>query len=567
MIPRSEYPRPQLEREDWLCLNGEWEFEIDNQMSGKERKLFEKEKLEKKIIVPFCPESKLSGIGNTDFMNAVWYKRKVVMPEGWKNDGRRTILHIGACDYKTEVWVNGNWAGVHIGGYISFSFDITEHLCDGENTIVIYAEDELRSRTQPAGKQSDKLGSYGCSYTRTTGIWQTVWLENVPAAYIASVKYVTDIRQQMLFITAECKNAYGLEIEAVASYENEEVGKAKAVVGAKEITLAVKLDRLELWEAGNGRLYDLTLRLGDDTVKSYFGMREVSCLNGMMKINGKAVFQRLILDQGFYPDGIYTAPTDDELKADITRSMDMGFNGARLHEKIFEPRFLYHCDKLGYLVWGEHANWVLDISKSEGWKGFIPEWLEEIKRDCCHPSIIGWCPFNETQKNQDDYLLKFIVDLTNAVDGTRPVIDTSGWEHVLWSGTDIIDAHDYEQDVEKFTEHFAPLAKGEKIEFNNSPGKVYTTFVSEYGGILWKETVDDNAWGYGNAPKTREEFIERYRGLTLSLLENPALTAFCYTQLTDVEQEQNGLYTYDRRAKFDPKIISEINKTKAAIEE
>ncbi|MBE5767702.1 MAG: beta-galactosidase [Clostridiales bacterium] len=549
-IPRSEYPRPQLVRSEWINLNGTWQFDIDHGVTGRDRKLMNAESLPMEIIVPFCPESDLSGIGNKDFMNCVWYKRKISLPEAWQTEGRRTILHIGACDYVTEVWVNGVSVGKHTGGYISFSFDITDYLSIGENDLTICANDTLRTGKQPSGKQSPLYHSHGCHYTRTTGIWQTVWLENVPSAYISHTKYTTDIEKGTLTIEATCENAHGMTLSAEALWEGTSVGSASATVSGRKANLVLSLSELHLWSTQTPALYDLKLTLGDDTAESYFGMRSIAYANGKLLLNGKPVFQRLILDQGFYPDGIYTAPTDEALKHDIEMSMAMGFNGARLHEKIFEERFLYHCDKLGYIVWGEHANWGLDISKLDAWPNFLPEWLEALQRDFNHPAIVGWCPLNETQGNQDPEFVRFLVNVTRAYDPTRPVLDASGWTHVK-DLVELTDAHDYEQDPEKFA---ANLAKFE-----------VPIFISEFGGIGW--SMENSGWGYGVGPQSEEEFLSRYEGLVKAMLSNPNVYAFCYTQLTDVEQEQNGLYSYNRVPKFDPKIIASFNTVKAAIEE
>ena len=324
---------------------------------------------------------------------------------------------------------------------------------------------------------------------------------------------------------------------------------------------------------GEGNLYDISFEMAQngevkDTVASYFGLRTVGLDKKAFLLNGKKVFGRWVLDQGFYPDGIYTAPTDEALKNDIICSMQLGFNGARLHEKVFEPRFLYWADKLGYMVWGEHANWDLDISAYAQLEHFLPEWLEAVERDIAHPAIIGWCPFNETQMDQCDMLVKTVYDVTKAVDPTRPVIDTSGWCHV---STDIYDVHDYEQDVATFTANYAEADKGiiKDHMFRWNPQrqsyKGEPIFVSEYGGIKWTNEGGD-AWGYGVGPETEEEFLARYEGLTHSLLDNPDIMAFCYTQLYDIEQEQNGLMTYNRVFKFDPAIIKKINEKQAAIE-
>ncbi len=561
-IPRIEHPFPQFERENWLNLNGEWQFEYDHSVSGTERGLFNAESLSGKITVPFCPESKLSGIGNTDFSRCVWYKRKVTLPESFA--GNRTILHIGACDYMTTVWVNGSEAGTHFGGYISFSFEITKYLKEGENDITIRAFDDHRTGTQPAGKQCAQFASHGCMYTRTTGIWQTVWLESVPESRIISAKYYTKT-DGTVRIDAVTDRAFGLDLTAEAFYGGEKVASGCVKVTGEHAEIVLKIDNPRLWAPGEPNLYDLTLRLGRDEVKSYFGIREISVRDHRFYVNGKSVFGRFILDQGFYPDGIYTAPTDEALKNDIEMSMACGYNGARLHQKIFEPRFLYHADRLGYMVWGEHANWNLDISRPEAWKGFVSEWREEVERDFNHPALIGWCPFNETQQNQDGDLLRFVYSLTKSLDPTRPVIDTSGWFHVK-GYCDMYDCHDYEQNPAVFKEKYDKLMTGEEIGDWTGPYPPELCFVSEFGGTWWSPGVK-GGWGYGASPADMEEFLTRYEGLVSALLNNDKICAFCYTQLTDVEQEQNGLYTYDRRAKFPVDVLKRITSARSVVED
>ncbi len=561
-IPRAEHPNPQFERKTWENLNGEWEFEIDKSISGAERKIYNDEHFSQKIIVPFCPESKLSGICDTDFLNSVWYKRSIEI----KDKSKRIILHFGAVDYLTTVYLNGEAIGTHSGGYTSFSFDITDKAKIGENILVVNAVDDVRGKRQPTGKQAHLYYSSGCDYTRTTGIWQTVWLEYVPYTYIKSVKYYPDIENSSVFIKAATEGKGVLEAEAF--YNGKSVGKAKAVSNGGSIDVKIDLSELHLWEVGNGRLYDLKLTYGEDEVSSYFGMRSIRIDGMKILINEKPVFQRLVLDQGYYKYGIYTAPTEEDLIKDIKLSLDMGFNGARLHEKVFEPRFLYHCDKLGYIVWGEYANWGIDHSDAHNTATYLREWQDAVQRDFNHPAIVGWCPFNETWdidgRKQLDELLEIVYKTTKIMDETRPCIDTSGWYHVI---TDIFDLHDYEQNVETFREHYAELPnktydfQGHRQTYNGEP-----TFVSEYGGIYWNDNEPSGGWGYGNAPKTREEFIERYKGLTDTLLDNEYMFGFCYTQLYDIEQEQNGLYTYDRIPKFDPEIIKKINARTAAIE-
>ena len=569
-IPRSEYPRPQFVREGWMNLNGVWQFEIDHGDSGRSRGVVKKEKLDGEILVPFCPESRLSGVECKDFMRAVWYKRRFILPHD--ATGKRVILHFGAVDYQTEVWINGTSVGTHKGGYTSFSFDITNALKAGENEITVCAQDDTRSWRQPSGKQSMRFESYGCSYTRTTGIWQTVWLEWVDACYIKEA-YLTP-HASMGTVDVRVVTSGSCTLKAKASYKGAAMGEASAASDGCAAQVTIHLKEKHLWNVGEPELYDLELSLEKDgetvdCLTSYFGLRSVWFDGMKFMINDRPVFQRLVLDQGFYPDGIYTAPTDEALRGDIELSMAMGFNGARLHEKVFEARFLYHADQLGYLCWGEMANWGLDHGEDCTLADFLGDWIPAVKRDYSAPSIIGWCPFNETwDKNghvQRDDVLRMTYRITKAMDSTRPCIDTSGNYHVE---TDIFDVHEYEQDVDTFASYYGAgvpllydrLAKRQTY----TPG--LPVFVSEYGGIWWSDT-DKDGWGYGTRVGSREEFLARYKGLTETLLHNPDHFGFCYTQLTDVEQEQNGLYTYDRKPKFPPEVIRAINSQKAACED
>lgn len=567
-IPRSEHPNPQFMRENWFCLNGMWGFKFDNKRKGIKEGLYKEDiQFDSLINVPFCPQSKLSGVEHTDFIKGMWYSRKFTLEK--ENPGGRVIIHFGAVDYRATVYINGNEVCTHSGGYVPFFAEITEYIHEGENTVTVYVEDNEKDPLIPRGKQSEEFHSHQCDYTRTTGIWQTVWLEFVPTAYVKKVKIFTDINKPSVTFDMSLCGKENLGIKVL--YDGKEVGSEEIPEAYGNERITIFLSEKHLWEVGNGRLYDVEITFGNDTVKSYFGLRKIDLDGYRFLLNGKSVFQRLILDQGFYPEGIYTAPTDDELKNDIQRSLDCGFNGARLHQKIFEPRFLYHADKMGYIVWGEYPCWGLDYSDPKAIFSMLPEWLEEIDRDFNHPSIIGWCPFNETwdykKRPQQDGLLRDIYLATKNADSTRPCIDTSGNYHVI---TDIFDVHDYDQNPGTFSERYRPFAEKGEL-FNKFPDRhQYTfgqpSFVSEYGGIKWSPDRDDG-WGYGDAPKTKEEFIARYKGLTDVLLDNPKMLGFCYTQLTDIEQEQNGLYTYERKPKFDVKIIHDITARKAKIEE
>ncbi|MCR4616300.1 MAG: beta-galactosidase [Clostridiales bacterium] len=573
-MPRMEHPQPQFERKNWMNLNGEWDFEFDLNKSGRDRKLYENGHFILKIIVPFCPQSRLSGMGYTDFINSVWYSRTVnITKEQLKG---RILLHFGAVDYESFVYVNGELAGTHKGGYTSFEFDVTKLLREGENSICLCAEDNERDTAVPSGKQSYTLKSQGCFYTRTTGIWQTVWLEWTNQVRVRSVKItpnVFDFESSVLIEAEFDGDARGCTFMAEALFdgEYESEGIAAADSGRSAINLLLEADESKFWSPGHGNLYDLKLTLEKDgvpidCVNSYFGLRTISFNGKKCLINGKSVFQRLVLDQGFYPDGVYTAPTDEELKGDILRSMALGFNGARLHQKVFEQRFLYWADRLGYLCWGEFPSWGIDPKDAATPAIFLDEWLQVLRRDYNAPCIVGWCPWNETWGENNsgarDATMRLSYLVTKAFDPTRPCIDASGGTHAL---TDIFDAHDYTQDPAVYAERYAPGKPFYDHLSRKERDVSLPVFISEYGGIGWNP--DGEGWGYGDGPKTEEEFIARYRGLTDALLNNPDHMGFCYTQLTDVEQERNGLYYYDRRPKFDPAIFKEINTRKAAIEE
>lgn len=585
-IPRAEHPNPQWERETWKNLNGPWEFEFDFGCSAVERRLWEKKRFDREILVPFCPESRLSGIGYTDFISGVAYRRNFELSQ--EELSGRVLLHFGAVDYEASVYVNGTLVGSHKGGYTSFCFDITKHVAPGPNTLFVAVKDDVRSGLQPKGKQAHLYASSGCDYTRTTGIWQTVWLEFVPERHIQSAKYYPDPANGKVTVTGLVQGQGTLQLTAL--WEDKPVGEAALSVEDGFFTAQLDLSETHLWEPGKGGLYTLLLSFGEDRVKSYFGLRTAKFQGRKFLLNGKSLFQRFVLDQGFYPDGIYTAPKEEDLVKDIQLSFAAGFNGARLHEKVFEARFLYHCDRLGYLVWGEYPNWGLDHAHPLSTETYLNQWSEAVERDFNHPAIIGWCPFNETwgyrEEREKNALLSSLYKLTKRLDPTRPCIDSSGNYRIL---SEVYDIHDYDQDTQSFQARWdgltdriretggvipaedpffnsAPEGPSGRAPFFNQPYDNQPIFVSEYGGIRWPDDTVEG-WGYGNAPATPEEFFARYKGLTEALLNNPEIFGFCYTQLYDVEQEVNGLYTYGRAQKFDISLIRKINQQKAAIED
>ncbi len=579
-IPRPEHPRPQFVRDTWMNLNGQWDFLFDFGNSGLDRELWDEAKLSDAmsqspmpttITVPFCPESRLSGIGYTDWIAAVWYRRRFTLNEA--QSAGRVLLHFGAVDYHAIIWLNGEKAGEHTGGYASFTLDITALAHTGENTVIVYAEDNNRSGKQPCGKQARKYYSNGCDYTRTTGIWQTVWLEFTPKQALTSIRITPDVATCAALIDVETVG--GHSVEAVASYCGRAVARAQVALTGSRAHLELKLSELHLWDVGQPELYDLRVTLDTgDAVQSYFGMRSVALSDKALLLNGRPVFMRMVLDQGFNPEGIYTAPSDAFLRRDIELSMALGMNGARLHQRVFEERSLYWADQLGYLVWGEYAN-TCSLSDGRGIGYFLPEWMETVKRDYSHPSIIGWTPQNESYWTGavEPICQKVFYQVTREMDKTRPVIDASGGIHFE---TDMYDIHDYEQDPAVLKARFDkmledPMYVPNPIHQEQLKKNVYAgqpVWVSEYGGTFWNPS-EPGGWGYGSTPKTEAAFLERYTGLTNVLMQNERVCGFCYTQLTDVEQEQNGLYRYDRSRKFSDEIyegIRKVNEQTAAIE-
>lgn len=591
-VPRPEYPRPQFVRSTWLCLNGEWQFEIDPGDSGLERGLLQRD-LRDRILVPFCPESSLSGIGNTDFLNAVWYRRTMAIPSEWA--GQRVLLHFQAVDYDATVWVNGQELGRHRGGFTPFSVELPEDVIGQEATIVVRARDDARI-PQARGKQAQSYANMECVYTRTTGIWQTVWLEPVPKVALRRPRLTPDVANGLIRLVQPISaHRAGLRLQANLRDSEGLICTASCAAGwdlSPQLDLPIPAERRYLWSPEHPYLYDLEIQLLDgetiiDQAHSYAGLRSVSIEGNAITLNGRKLFQRLVLDQGYYPDGIMTAPSDEALCRDIELSMAAGFNGARLHQKVFEERFLYHADRLGYLVWGEFADWgcggygPLGDHQQPG-ATYVTQWLEALERDYSHPSIIGWCPLNETWQPITDRITvlddvtRAMFLATKAFDPTRPVLDASGYSHRV-PETDVYDSHDYEQDPATFAARHAPLELGKPF-LNDHQGKVISLpyrnqpyMVSEFGGIWWnaeREPGDrTTSWGYGAPPQTLEEFYQRFEGLCDALLGHPAMFGYCYTQLTDVYQEQNGLYTFDRRAKFDLERLRAIQTRPAAIEQ
>ena len=579
--PRAEYPRPQFERADWVNLNGEWSFALDLSDSGRDRDFYNSKGFEQRITVPFAPESKLSGIGYTDFINSVWYQRMIQIPSAWQ--GKRVKLNFGAVYYESEVYIDGRFVGRHYGGSDSFAFDITDFVSDGkEHSIVVHAESDLRSGTQPGGKQSTNYYSYGCSYTRTTGIWQTVWMEAVDDMALERVQVVTDIDNEQIVVIPTYYNVAGGNTLSVEVRDGGKVVAHAESAAVQGVPVVVALKKAKLWSPESPFLYDVVYEVKDaegktlDRVDAYVGMRKVHIDGNKIYLNNKPYYQRLVLDQGFYPDGIWTAPSDEALKHDIEMSKAAGFNGARLHQKVFEERFHYWADKLGYIVWGEMASWDKDFNSVAAARNFLSEWGNIVVRDRNHPALIVWTPFNEefgVPSNEAGRFLTDVYNETRRLDPTRPVNTVSGGIYVI---SDFCTAHCYEQDGARL---HSMLFDGEKFYQPQGPNEGFERAIrklyydgslpyllDEFGGIKCAETQPEggNSWGYGNAAPTREDFYTRLEALVKAIVDHSdKICGFCYTQLTDVEQEQNGVYYYDRGEKFDMGRVKAIFQMKA----
>ena len=570
--PRPEYPRPQFVREDWVNLNGTWSYEFDFSRSGMDRRLFESKGFEGRITVPFAPQSELSGVGYKDFIPEMWYHRTLAVPQDWA--GKKIILHFGAVDYIASVYIDGKIAGRHWGGSSSFSIDITRMVVPGQkHNLVVRVEDDERSGQYAKGKQCGSFASFGCEYTRTTGIWQTVWMEPVSKNGLKDVYIVPDLDQSRFVVEPSYYSLAAGQQLRVTVKDGGKVVSSKTVPASAQTSAELPVKKAKTWSPESPFLYDIDLEVLDaegnviDKAASYSGMRKIHIVGNRLYLNNEPVYLRFVLDQGFYPDGIWTAPTDEALKHDIELSMAAGFNGARLHQKMFEPRFHYWADRLGYLTWGESASWGANINNPLSARNFLTEWEETVIRDRNHPSIIMWTPFNETWEHPEDRevareacrMVSDVYKLTKNLD-YRPCHDVSGNYHVM---TDVFSVHQYMQNPDDLKKWLAPVdglvrhhdLEHREVEYDGQP-----YLVDEYGGIKWVvgQEFSEISWGYGDAPKTLDEFYQRLEALTDVILGFDHICGYCYTQLTDVEQEQNGIYNYDRTPKFDMEKIRAV---------
>lgn len=576
-VPRPEVPQPQFARPDWQSLNGEWEFEFDDANAGlREDWAASQKAFRRRITVPYAFETKLSGIGDTSFHPWVWYRRAIQVPANWAN--RRILLHFGAVDYRAMIWVNGRLAGTHEGGNVPIKLDITDFLKAGQQqTVTVRAEDPPEDRYIPRGKQYWQPQSRGIFYTRTTGIWQPVWIEATGTSFIDKLRIHPQTDGEVTFNAKVARPGPGLTLHATVKFKDQVVAMGSSAVTGERGSIGLRVNDPVKWNIGQGNLYDVAfeLRKGGETVdrvQSYYGYRSLRVDAGRFHLNDRPTYLKMVLDQGYWMESSITPPTDEAMQYDIKMAMEMGFNGARKHQKLEDPRFLYWADKMGFLVSSEMANaYLYDEDYAAR---FTREWIEAVERDVNHPSIVMWIPINESWGISDPAdprqtaHLKSLYYLTKSLDPTRPVIDNDGWEHT--DTTDLFGIHDYAPRGERLVEKYSVLRQREFAFPGNgraalAPGFKYNgspVFLSEFGGIAYPmpgSPVPADAWGYAGVEKSPESALERLRSLYVGIAKIPQIMGICYTQLTDVEQEINGLMTYDRKPKFDLKKLREIN--------
>lgn len=584
----KDYPRPQFVRGDWENLNGDWDFRFDDANVGEQEKWYQSFQGTRKITVPFSYETKMSGIEDETVHENVWYSRVLCVDEKKLQDNRY-ILHFEGSDFITKVWVNGQFVGSHRGGYTRFSFDLTDVVVDGDNLLVVKIEDSFDMQ-QPRGKQRWMPENFLCFYVQTTGIWKTVWSEYVPNLSLEYVKMTPNIEEACLEVEYTLNIPTGvakqnLLIEAEVSFEGKFINKVSvaptAGISKARIDLCVNDSRaygssVKLWRPGQPYLYDVkfTLRENDkvwDEIGSYFAMREITIRGSEILLNGRALYQRLILDQGYWKDSHLTPPSEEALVEDIDKILAMGYNGLRKHQKTEDERFFYWCDVKGVLVWCEAPSTYQfsDYAVNE----FANEWMDIVKQYYNHPCVITWTPFNESwgitmvrSSKREQFFTESIYYLTKSFDPNRPVIVNDGWEHTI---SDILTLHDYEESGDVLKKNYIE----NKEEFLNSiksfcglkmafaDGYCYQgqpILISEYGGIAFNN--DDSGWGYGGKVQSEEDFICRFDCITSAIGDLPYVCGYCYTQVTDVQQEINGLMDIERNFKVDSKVIKKINE-------
>lgn len=562
-----------LERPGWIPLNGEWDFAIDAEEAWQSP---DEVAWSRRIQVPFAPETLASGVGDTSFYRSVWYRREVELPE--RRPAHRVLLHFGAVDYTARVYVNGRLACTHEGGYTPFCADITDFLRPmGPQTLVVRAQDDPADLAKPRGKQDWQLEPHSIWYPRTTGIWQTVWLEEVPEVYVSSVRWTPNVENwEIGFEVHIAGERYpGLRLGVTLYTGNVQLADDTYSVMSQEVFRRITLSdpgiddyRNELlWSPSTPTLIRAELKLWDergdlrDQVQSYTALRSIAVQGDKFVLNGRPLQLRMVLDQGYWRDSGLTAPDDDALRRDVELAMSMGFNGVRKHQKIEDPRYLYWADRLGLLVWEEMPSPYRFTKHAVD--RLTREWTKVIDRDVSHPCVVAWVPFNESWGVPDlpdspaqRHWVQAVYHLTKTLDPTRPVIGNDGWESVA---TDIIGIHDYDDQPERIARRYGTEDSIPRLFKRERPGgrilwladnampTDQPIMLTEFGGIAFSDEA--GSWGYTRT-ESREEFADRYANLLRVIRSLPLLAGYCYTQFTDTYQEANGLLYMDRSPKF-----------------
>lgn len=575
---KAAFPRPDLCREQWMSLNGSWSFAFDDNKQGIAEKWYEEHAYDMSIQVPFCYQSRMSGIHDKGKHFHLWYERTVEITDSMK--GQKLWLHFGAVDYETAIWINGSYAGAHTGGFSSHSYDIT-NLVDFSKTqfkITVYCRDD-DSIMKPRGKQHWEEETDRCWYTATSGIWQNVWLEMTPGYRMENIKITPDIDQKMVSVDFSfSEKPMRGELDWSLIFKGRELKSGKLSLNREKEKLVFSVEnadpidnRMYLWEPGNPNLYDLELSVYEngklqDKIITYFGMRKIERRGEHIYLNHYPLYQKLILDQGYWQDSLMTPPSEEALLKDLMLAKEMGFNGVRKHQKIEDPRFLYFADMLGMLVWEEMPS-MYEFCE-ESMQAFTAEYMQIMERDYNHPSIITWVPFNESWGIRDvlwderqQNFAKSMYHLTKAWDATRLVSTNDGWESLP---AELIGIHDYEDNGEKF---YKTYEDKEKILNYTAVGKMICSqafsyngepvLISEFGGIAMEDGME-KSWGYHEKVADAGIWKEKIKSLVEAIRKLPYVEGYCYTQLTDVEQETNGLLYGDRTPKIAMEELKEI---------
>lgn len=565
-----EYPRPQLVRPSWENLNGEWDFAFGEEVNETDAKMG---CLNRKINVPFSYETELSGINIHEKHEVVWYAHQIKRVEG-----KRTLINFEGADYQTFVYINGVFVGDHTGAYDRFTFDITEYLTQEENILAVKCVDPTHP-SQLLGKQSWEEGNFACFYVQTTGIWKTVWLEYVDDVYLTSCKITPDLSDDSVqFDMRVSEPAQDVEIKLDIYFKGKFVRSTSVSANDMDVSVKIGLSSKDVrfmaryWFADDPNLYDVEISVVKkgrevDKAGSYFGLCRFQAQGNKLIINEKPEYLRLCLDQGYWKESGLTPPSEKAIIRDIQLCKDMGFNGVRKHQKNEDERFYYYADIMGFYVWCEMPS--NQLFADQICEQISKEWQKIVMQNFSHPSLITWVLYNENWGcNSIKYSVKqqnfanALYWLTKSYDPVRPVVSNDGWLHTM---TDIVTLHRYDQNADNLFKEYGTLERQteghadvrQKLPF--ADGYQYEgqpIVFSEFGGAAYDKDTDQEAWGYGQGVKTDEEFLERF-GSLIAAIKKMDIAGYCYTQVTDVEQEVNGLLTTDRRPKVD---IEEIKK-------